>query len=105
MFRYFRWKHPLERAEFIKRHKHTMEDYNLPTGSLVLVRNTRIEMKLDRKAKPQYLGPFIVIRKNYGGAYILAELNGSIWKSAVAAFRVIPYHERSTLAIIDAKTL
>ena len=93
------------RAEFIKRHKHTMEDYNLPTGSLVLVRNTRIEMELDRKAKPRYLGPFIVIRKNYGGAYILAELNGSIWKSAVAAFRVIPYHERSTSAILDAKTL
>ena len=38
-----------------------------------------------------YLGPLIVLAQNKGGAYIVAELNGSIFDWPAAAFCIIPY--------------
>lgn len=65
-------------------------------GSLVLVRNTTIEKELNKKSKPRYLGPYEVVRARTGGdAYILRELDGTIWKQSVAAFRLIPYISRN----------
>ena len=36
----------------------------------------------------------MVVRKLQGSAYILAELNGSVWQNKVVAFRVLPYLSR-----------
>lgn len=63
-------------------------------GSLVLVRNKEIEYSLDRKHKPRYLGPFEVERQTRGGSYVLKELDGTIWRQGVAAFRLVPYISR-----------
>ena len=63
-------------------------------GALVLVRNTGIEKSLDRKCKPRYLGPYQVVRRTQGGAYVLRELDGAIWLQKVAAFRLLPYIAR-----------
>ena len=62
-----------------------------------MVRNSAIEMSADRKIKPRYLGPMVVVRKLQEGAYILAELDGSVWQNRVAAFRVLPYLSRKKL--------
>jgi hypothetical protein len=39
------------------------------------MRNTQIEKSLNKKMRARYIGPLIVVSRNYGGAYILAELD------------------------------
>ena len=60
-------------------------------------------MELDRKAKPRYLGPYVIVRKTLGGAYLIAEIDGSILKTKIAAFRLIPYHPRKAIEIPVSK--
>jgi hypothetical protein len=77
--------------EFLKRNQNRIRDFNCQPGDLVLVRNSAVESDLNRKTKPRFLGLFVVVNRTDRGAYILAELDGAVGKSPVAAFRVIPY--------------
>jgi hypothetical protein len=83
-------------AQYIRRHQHTIKDRIFEEGALVLVRNTRVGMELNRKTKPRYLGPMVILRRTKGGAYILSELDGAVAKMCYAAFRLIPYLSRNT---------
>jgi hypothetical protein len=84
---------------FEKEHSHSIHNFDFKLGDLVLMRNTAIEKALNRKMRARYLGPLIVISRNKGGAYILADLDGSVYDRPIAAFRVIPYFARTTLDI------
>ena len=78
-----------------------IRDFDFQRGDLVLVRNTAIEKALNRKMRPRYLGPLVVISRNRGGAYIVCELNGSVFDRPIAAFRIVPYFARKSLPLPD----
>src|SRR6202041_1665716 len=84
---------------FEKEHGRTIQDYNFKQGSLVLIRNTQIEKSLDRKMRVRYMGPLIVVSCNHGGAYIICELDGTVFHRPIAAFRIIPYFARKKLVL------
>ncbi|KAI4294667.1 hypothetical protein K525DRAFT_149991, partial [Schizophyllum commune Loenen D] len=72
--------------------KHLLTDDFQP-GQLVLVRNQAAENKIsaDAKVASRFLGPYAVVRRNRGGAYILCELDGSVLNGGIAPRRLLPY--------------
>jgi hypothetical protein len=52
--------------------------------------------------RPRYLGPLIILSRNFGGAYILCDLDGTVLHRPIAAFRVITYFARKSIDIPDA---
>ena len=60
-----------------------------------------IEKALNRKMRARYLGPLVVLACNKGGAYIICELNGSVFDCPVAAFCVLPYFACKSLLLPD----
>jgi hypothetical protein len=74
-------------------------DHDFQPGALVLVRNSDNEKNLSGKANPRYLGPMVVVRRNTGGAYLLAELDGSLSRLRYAAARLVPFHARTNTSV------
>ena len=68
-------------------------------GALVLIQNNLIQnsMSIERKTANRYMGPYCVVRQTQGGSYILEEMDGSLIRHHVAAFRLIPYVQRQDL--------
>jgi hypothetical protein len=61
--------------------------------------NTQIEKSLNKKMRARYIGPLIVVSHNYGGAYILAQLDGTVLHRPIAAFRLLPYFARKSIPL------
>ena len=72
-------------VRFEKDHAATIRNFDFQRGDLVLVRNTAIEKSLNRKMRPRYLGPLVVVSRNRGGAYIICELNGAMFDRPIAS--------------------
>ena len=83
------------KEEFEERYKSRLTRTEYKEGDLVLLRNSKIEKSMDRKTRPRYLGPFQVVRRTPQGSYILRELDGAVWRSSAAAFRLLPYVQRT----------
>ncbi|EJU00321.1 hypothetical protein DACRYDRAFT_42349, partial [Dacryopinax primogenitus] len=68
-----------------------IRDYDFQPGALVLLRNSRNDGDLRDKMQPWYLGPYVMVCHNKRGSYIISELDGSIGRYAIAAFRLLPF--------------
>ncbi|KNZ71663.1 hypothetical protein J132_07829 [Termitomyces sp. J132] len=84
---------------FETEHATTIRNYNFKTGNLVLMRNIRIEVMHNKKMKPHYLGPLVVISRNHGGTYIICELDGSVLHCPIATFCLVPYFAREHITV------
>jgi hypothetical protein len=42
-----------------------------------------------------------VVSRNFGGAYIISKLDGTVLHRLIAAFRIIPYFARESIPIPD----
>ena len=91
--------HFTSKAQFEKRFAKRITKQVFQEGDFVLMRNTQIEKELNRKTKPRYLGPFIVVSRSLGNAYELREVNDGTRREKVAAFRLIPYIARDQQAL------
>ena len=91
----------LAAIQFERKHGKVICDFDFKRGDLVLVRNTAIEKALNRKMRPRYFGPMIVISRNHGGAYIICDLDGTLAHTPIAAFRVVPYFARRSIDLPD----
>ena len=82
------------KEDYERKYSRRLRRTHYSTGELVLLRNSGEEMKMNRKTKPRYLGPYKVAKRTKGGSYVLEELDGTTLVEGAAAFRLLPYVSR-----------
>ena len=74
------------KEQFEKRFLRRIKIAPLSLGDLILVRNTRIQQEMNRKHKPQYLGPYILQDPKKSGTWTISELDGTPIRTTIAGF-------------------
>ena len=97
--------HKQAATQFKCDHHVTIHNFNFPCSTLVLMRNTAIEKVLNHKMCMHYLGLLIVLPHNRGGAYILCELDGTVFDRPIAVFRIIPYFVHDSILLLPLREL
>jgi hypothetical protein len=64
------------------------------------MRNTQIEKSLNKKMRARYIGPLIVVSRNYDSAYILTELDSTVLHHPIAAFCLLSYFARKSIPLL-----
>ena len=64
----------------------------------------KIEKPLDKKMKPRYLGPLIMVSRTKREAYIVCELDRAVLHNLIAQFHVIPYLARKSIFLPEGFT-
>ena len=87
------------KEQFERKYTRRIQEEGFQPGTPVLIRNNPIEnsVSIERKTANRYMGPYLIERKTQGGSYILTEMDGSLLRHHVAAFRLIPYIQREDL--------
>ncbi|EIM89496.1 uncharacterized protein STEHIDRAFT_51944 [Stereum hirsutum FP-91666 SS1] len=87
------------KLQFEERFAKRLNREHFSPGELVLIRNTRVEKSLNRKALNRYFGPFVVHKRTSKGSYVLKELDGTNIRHGYAGFRLVPYIARDRLSL------
>ena len=87
--------------KFERDHAAMICNFDFKPGDLVLMQHMQIEKSLNRKMRPQYTGPLIVITRNRGGAHVICELDGTVFHRPIAAFRLLPYLACKSIPLPD----
>ena len=88
---------------FERDHAVIIRDFNFNKGDLVLIQNTAIKKALNKKMRPYYFGPMVIVSHNCSGAYIICNLNGMLAHALIAAFQIVPYFTHEHLDLPDLK--
>ena len=76
---------------FKKKNAAKIHNFNFKCGDLILIHNMAIEKSLYQKMQARYFGLMVVVSKNWGGTYIVCELDGTSIHRPIAAYQAVPY--------------
>ena len=84
---------------------HTMiiHNFNFNKGDLVLMRNTAIEKALNKKMRPRYFRPIVIVSHNCSSTYIICDLDSTLAHAPIVAFQIVPYFTHEHLDLPDLK--
>jgi hypothetical protein len=64
-----------------KNRKQLLSAYSFPAGATVMI----VDVNRQNKWEPKYVGPYTVVRRSYGGAYVLKDSEGDLLDRKVTA--------------------
>jgi hypothetical protein len=65
----------------LNKHRRLLLPSSFPTGSTVMI----IDVTRHNKFEPKYVGPYIIVRRSRGGAYVLKDMSGDLLDRHVPA--------------------
>ena len=79
---------------FYEKNKARMSSGEFAPGTFVLVWNNPLDFQFGNKGALRWHGPYIIVQRRKKGAYVLAELDGTVLMKPFAARRLKLYHYR-----------